>query len=515
MQTKRSRYWIVCLLLSMVLTLAAGCSNASKEPSASGKPTASSSSSASSQPGEKLPIRYVMPGNAPEDQAAVEAAINQKLEQDGLNLTYKAIYIPWDVWDQKTNLMMSTGEEFELITIMHDLKGPNVLASNGGIMPIDELLVQYGADLKASIPDWVWDSAKISGQTYFVPNFWLDTAYSDGMFTMRTDLLESNNLKPPTTPEELLNAAEIIKKNWPEDNKNVYIRVLPTEPPAYLHTAYDTYPFAVYQDLIYIDQQGNVKAWIETEEFKKNTAFFRDAYKKGLVNPDILTAPAEVLSREESLGRILYREGEGIAGEQALAETVPGAKLDMFYFNDKPKFRAYGVRNSNGVSATSKHPEAAVQFLNWMMGKQDNFDLVSYGVKDTHWKDIGEGQYEVLKKDSNNAAAYSLQFWMLGNLEMNRWTPDTNPKYVDLRSKVADDAVNSITVGFNFDASVVGAEYANCLAELKASIYPIKLGLIDYEEAYPDALKKMKAAGLDTVVAEYDKQFKEWLSASK
>jgi len=518
---KGNRLLAVCLVSVLLITLAAGCSKSSNE-GAGGQPAASGSSGTSGEPGEqtgkpqeKLMVRYVMPGNAPQDQEAVEKAINAKLELDGLNLTYKAIYIPWDVWDQKTNLMMSTGEQFELITIMHDLKGPNVLASSGGIIPIDELLEQYGADLKASIPDWVWDSAKIGGKTYFVPNFWLDTAYSDGMFTMRTDQLEKNNLQPPTTPAELLDAAEAIKKNWPEDNKDVYIRVLPTEPPAYLHTAYDTYPFAVYQDLIYIDQQGNVKAWMETEEFKQNTAYFREAYKRGLINPDILTAPTEVVIREESLGRYLYREGESIAGEKPLAEKVPGAKLDLFYFNDKPKFRAYGVRNSNGVSATTKNPEAAILFLNWMMGKQDNFDLVSYGVKDTHWKDAGEGKYEVLKKDSNEGPAYALQFWMLGNLTMSRWTPDTNPKYVELRSKVADDAVNSVTVGFNFDASAVGAEYANCLAELKASVYPIKLGLVDYEEGYADALKKMKAAGLDKVVAEYDKQFKEWQAANQ
>lgn len=514
-----TRKWGIMLSAVLALGLAAGCSKAT--PSANeGKPGGEQAPSGAAAPSEsggskaKIPIRYVMPGNAPQDQEQVEAAINKQLEQDGLNLTYKGVYIPWDVWDQKTNLMMSTGEEFELIHIMHDLKGPNVLSSNGGIIPIDDLLAQYGEDLKKSIPDWVWDSALIGGQTYFVPNFWFDTAYSDGMFTMRTDLLEQNGLQPPTTPAELLNAAQTIKNNWPEDNKDVYIRVLPEEPPAYLHTAYETYPFTVYQDLIYIDQQGNVKPWIETDEFKKNTEYFREAYQKGLINPDILTAPKEIQIREESLGRFLYREGEGIAGEQGLAEKVPGAKLDMYYFNDKPKFRSYGVRNSNGVSATTKHPEAAVQFLNWMFKSQDNFDLVSYGVKDTHWKDSGEGKYEVLKKDANGAPAYSLQFWMLGNLTMNRWTPDTNPKFIDIRTKVADDAVNSITVGFNFDASAVGVEYANCLAELKASVYPIKLGLIDYDKALPDALKKMKAAGLDKVVAEYDKQLKAWLSSN-
>lgn len=506
---KRSWIWLLCITL--IMSILSACTK-SADPAVS-TPADQSGSKAGGT--EKLMVRYVMPGTAPQDQAMVEEAINKKLAQDGLNLTYKAVYIPWDVWDQKTNLMMSTGEEFEIIHIMHDLKGPNVLASNGGIIPIDDLLAKYGADLKKSLPDWVWGAAKINGKTYFVPDFWTDTANADGMVTFRTDLLKKNNLQPPKSPQELLTAAETIKKNWPEDNKDVYIRVLAEETPAYLHTTYDAYPFAVFQDLIFADQQGNVKPWIETPEFKKDTQFFRDAYLKKLVNPDILTVPKEVSTKEESNGRILFREGEGIGGSKMLAEKVPGAELDMYYLNDKPKFRSYGVRNSNGISATSKHPEAAIQFLNWLNLKQENFDLVLYGIKDTHWRDGGANKMELLKKDDKNAPAYQLQFWMLGNIQMGRWTPDTHPAYVKARTTVEQNAVNSVVVGFNFDASKVGVEYANCLAELKTSIYPIKLGLVDYDKAFPDALKKMNAAGLQKVVAEYDRQFKEWQKSNK
>jgi len=497
---------------ALVTSAMAACSNSNSKSEGNVKPTSTTTENSGSN-GVKLPVRYVMPGTAPQDQAMVEEAINKKLEQDGLNLKYEAVYIPWDVWDQKTNLMMSTGEEFELIHIMHDLKGPNILASNGGIIPIDDLLEQYGEDLIASLPDFVWDAAKIQGQTYFVPDFWTDTAYADGMITIRTDLLSQNNLQGPKSLEELLEMSETLKANWPEDNKDVYIRVLKEETPAYLHKAYDTYPFTVVQDLIFVDQQGNVKPWIETEEFKQDAEFFREAYNRKLINPDILTVPKEVESKEESNGRFLYREAEAFIG--GLEEKIPGAGVDTFYLNDKPDFRSYIVRNSNGVSATSPNPEAAIQFLNWLYSEQENFDLVMYGIQDVHWKDGGPNKMEWLKKDDKNAPAYQLQYWMLGNINLGRWTPETHPTYVKTKTTIVENAINSVTAGFNFDASKVGVEYSNALSELKISIYPIKLGLVEYEEAFPEALKRMKAAGLDKVVEEYQRQFEEWQNSNK
>ncbi|WP_026011115.1 extracellular solute-binding protein [Paenibacillus sp. OSY-SE] len=500
---------LTVLSLLVMLSLVSACGNSTEaEPT---EPSGATNSTPTSSTKEKKLVRYVMPGTAPQDQAAVEAAINKKLEKDGLDLTYQATYIPWDVWDQKTNLMMSTGEEFELIHIMHDSKGPNVLANNGGIIPIDKYLDEYGSELKKSLPDWVWNIAKISGETYFVPNFWLDSAYADGMVTVRQDLLDANHLQAPHSADDLIHIAETLKSNWPDANKDVYIRTLNTEPAYYLHPTYETYPFTVFQNLIRVDQEGKISAWIESDEFKKDAEFYRTAYQDGLINPDILTAPTEVLNNEEMLGRFLFREGDGIS--DTLPQKVPGAKLEGYFLKDTVKFRSYGVRNSNGISATSPHPEAAIQFLNWVYSSQDNFDLVLYGIEGEHWKNVGEGKLDILKVDSNGNPSYQLASWMLGHVEMIRWAENTNPTILKYRASQSDDAVNSITLGFNFDATKVSVEYTNTIAEFNTSILPIKLGLLDYETAFPEALKKMKTAGLDKVVAEYERQFQEWMQS--
>lgn len=47
-----------------------------------------------------------------------------------------------------------------------------------------------------------------------------------------------------------------------------------SEPFTWLFRTLDTYPFTVLSDLIFVDQEGNVKNWIETEEFKICADFF-------------------------------------------------------------------------------------------------------------------------------------------------------------------------------------------------------------------------------------------------
>ena len=89
--------------------------------------------------------------------------------------------------------------------------------------------------------------------------------------------------------------------------------------------------------------------------------FMNEAYKRGLIMSDLLTTPTEVINQEELAGRYLYRPGD-VGLSDAIRQTFPDAKLDIYYLADQPKFRSYAIRNSNGISATSPHPEAGIQF---------------------------------------------------------------------------------------------------------------------------------------------------------
>ena len=67
---------------------------------------------------------------------------------------------------------------------------------------------------------------------------------------------------------------EIIYNAEPELRPRAWTK-LNHDSSVFLHRGYDTYPFTVRDELLYIDQKGNVSAWVETDEFRKDAAFWR------------------------------------------------------------------------------------------------------------------------------------------------------------------------------------------------------------------------------------------------
>lgn len=517
----------LALILTVVVLVAgilAGCGKSSTaaekteagQKSSEGASNSTTSEEPKTEPQQTVKVKYVVPGNAPKDYEAVAAEINKKLAADGTGIELERSYIPWDAWEQKINLMLSTGEEFDLFHIMQDWIPFSQYHARGGLADITEAIKKEGSSLQKVIPEDIWEGAKINGKTYVIPAFWVELA-SEGDFTIRKDLLRKYGLEMPKNPDELLNAlAEVMKKWEGKDKPYIPLRGGDCDPLAYhttmLHRTYDTYPFTVKEKLFYVNQNGDIKSWIETPEFKKDSEFFRKAYKMGLINPDVLTFKQEQLTAQLDNGNWLFlmgTYGNVIALQKANPDFKP-EDLEVLYFNpEKQNMRPWGIKNANAVPSTSKNPEAAVKFLNWLYADQSNYDLFMYGIEGKHFKNVGEHKKESLL-DENGQTLYSHADWMTGNINLIRVDVNTAPAQVKALWTIDETAVNSIAANFFFDATNVKAEYANVKTELAASIVPIYWGIQEYGKAFPAALDKMKKAGLDKVVEEYKKQFNEW-----
>ena len=444
---------------------------------------------AASASGEKTVVTYLRPGTEVDHNAELVQAINDKLDADGTGLQLEIMYIPSDVFQDKVSLMLSTGEAFDLLCVMEDQKPFTSFVASEGIMP-----------------DYMWDAATINGEIYTIPANWCEQADQNNCITIRREKLEEFGLEDPQTMDDLLNMCEVFTKNWDGPNKPVVIPLY-KEPFTYLFRTLDTYPFTVQKDLIFIDQQGNVKNWMETDEFRQCADFFHKLYQGGYVPEDVLSAGWSSWNTMLTGDFIWVDQCQLWDTEQVWKERIPGVQLDTIYLNQKaPPFRSSSFRNDTAVSATSEHPEAAVKFMDWMYSSQENYDLMVYGVEGLTWNDAGNGLY------TKNDPAFEFNAdWMIGNLDYVRYQEGTYDKFIEIMGIEKPDAVNSVALNFVFDPANVADEYAACQAEVEQSIYPIKLGLVSYEEGYENALARMKAAGIDKVIEEYQKQLDAYL----
>ena len=259
--------------------------------------------------------------------------------------------------------------------------------------------------------------------------------------------------------------------------------------------------------MIFIDQEGNVKNWLETDEFRQCAEFFRTLYEGGYIPEDVLSSGWSSWNTMLTGDFIWVDQCQLWDTVDVWQERIPGVELDTIYLNeDAPQFRSSSFRNDTAVSSTSQHPAAAVRVMDWMYSSQENYDLMVYGVEGLTWNDEGEHLY------SKNDPAFEFNAdWMIGNLEYVRYQKGTYDKFIEIMGKEKPDAINSVVLNFVFDPSNVADEYAACQAEVVQSIYPIKLGLVSYEEGYENALARMQAAGIDAVVAEYQSQLNAYL----
>lgn len=120
---------------------------------------------------------------------------------------------------------------------------------------------------------------------------------------------------------------------------------------------------------------------------------------------------------------------------------------------------------------------------------------------------------EQVKGDDGNPL-YQQETWMTGYLPYMRYTTDTPDSYIEYKTWRADNYVVSPAAGFLFDSTPVSSQLTNLQTEIIASIYPIKFGMVSYEDNIDQAIANLKAAGLDDYLAEYRSQFEAYLEAN-
>jgi putative aldouronate transport system substrate-binding protein len=179
------------------------------------------------------------------------------------------------------------------------------------------------------------------------------------------------------------------------------------------------------------------------------------------------------------------------------------------------------VATLNGVCASSKNPERAVMYLNLINTDVELYNLMNYGIEGKHWvwqdkekKLIGlpEG-----KATWQETGYYPDTLWLYGSNFLAYYTsaPDAENQLWDQIKEVNNASTPSQALGFTFDRTNVQTEIANVNAAATEFCQPVAEGKVDTDGNLETCIAKVKEAGIETIIAEMQKQLDAFREAKE
>lgn len=389
---------ILCLGVMMLSGCLGGSDKAGKEDPQGGK----------SEDG-KVTLKIFRPANV------LDTGKDPVFQEIGkrLNVNIEIVTAPWDQVTTKTNLMMQSKEEIDIIQAEFQTNPWKQWAEDGLVYSIDELV--KGKEDKFPFINSITNAEsfaglKVDGEKYYVPG---SHHGQDTALFIRKDWLEKLNLEMPKTMEDFYKVLKAFKEQDPDGNgKDDTIGLQVTMPAVDNYAELDGVMHGFggsfggfFED--YVLENGKVVALETMDNTKDGFTFINKLYREGLMNKDF----PNLKNVDEGNAKYLYANKAGVIWTSRTAEfetniqkVDPNAELAFV-----PPVVAEGhefvpLQGSAwwmmaGIPKTSKNPEKALEFIEFVNSKEGR-ELLVAGVKGRHYTEISaDGVYDRNKEN--------------------------------------------------------------------------------------------------------------------
>ncbi|REE67653.1 putative aldouronate transport system substrate-binding protein [Paenibacillus taihuensis] len=551
MRMRRGSIVLSSLLLSMSL-IAAGCgsnNSANNEAANQNKANNSSNADASGNAGntstnaanatnatnatnekkalDPYEVVMVYPDPNQSDIGTVQSAMNDYLKTTypDMNMTVKLNPIDWSAYSDKLNLMMSSGEKFDLLWTANWMNFETQV-NKGALLPLDDLLNEDGPDIK-SVEGDLLEGARRKGKIYGV-HVHQELGNPQGV-AFSKELIDKYHidLSPLKSGEfkDLSPILQQIKDNEPG--------VTPAVGPAFPLGAYFGSgsmeniigPVGIDQRDTNPDNQFKVVDAYETPRYMELAKLTNEWYKAGFINKDATTPGIDIWKKFQAktafaaIGTDLEIVKDMKIGEPSLMankSTQLGMDIIQVPLNIDRLHTSKLAATMQAISQTSKDPARAMMLLNLFYKDKNLLTLMNYGVEGTHYV-LNNGQIDLpAGKTKDNVGFFHDNQWQLGNQMLNYTRVGEDPNkyfnYEQFNEMVKSQP--SPLIGFVFDSEPVKNELI-AVSKVQSTFDPgFQSGQLDPEKDLPKMIDKLKSAGLDKIIAEAQKQVDAWRAAN-
>lgn len=472
----KKRMLLIFMCVALVITM---CSCGKKNETASGSETV---------------LTWYLRGSEPQNAEAVFAKANEYTkEKIGVTVDYK--FVEPAGYEQKMNLLMSSGEEFDICWTSDWCNNYSGNAKSGAFVALDDYLDEY-SDLKNSMPENVWELSKVDGKIYgiFCNQVW---ALPDGWW-FNKEIADKHNIDLSKVDDmgDLTEIFEIIKEREPN--------MVPAHYGDALLAHNSMMERGEIIENFYVDPVTyEVKDYCRvSDEMMPYYELMREWYNKGFFPANIATASDADITLAKTGKLFSGYSGCKPGGETELKELY-GFDVEVVELAS-PKKLVSLQSTMNAISSTSKNVEKSLEFLQLVNTDKTLYNLLIFGIEGEDYKKIDENTIEKID------GGYQTDAWMIGNQFNAYVTKGQEPDVWEQTIAINNAAEVSEFAGFQFDNSAVKVMMAQVSAVASEYDPILKNGLADPEEKIKEYKHKLKQAGIDDIKSELQRQLNAW-----
>jgi len=243
-----------------------------------------------------------------------------------------------------------------------------------------------------------------------------------------------------------------------------------------------------------------------TEEYKNYLKQMAEWYDAGYILPDAATSELSLDELFSSLKSASYP----MTLNPDIKDEHIGLQLDEVYI------ATAGITYWT-MPITTKNPEAAVRFLDYVYGNAELANLIGFGIEGEHYNLINAGEKKI---EFTNGDDYTTSPFYNG---LNYWGDARESlTYEEVRMKEEYDSYTEAALqnqfqsyGFDFDNTNVFNKMIACQSVLDQYQVALETGSLGskWEATYDQMVSQLETAGVQDVIDEWNIQFKAYLDA--
>ncbi len=520
------------LAMGMVVSIAAGCGNAESNSGNNGNTQANTSDSSEAQGDasddaddeddeDMTEITVTLMTLGPVDTSASDALVEKinEISEAEINVHVNILWV--DSYATQVPMMIQGGDALDLMMFTPILGSSySSFLSAGQLMDISDLLDKYGQDIKEIQGDLI-NGCKMNGGIYGVGNYRDIAAFQN--ILIRKDALEAvGRLEDAENASSWSEVEDIIKDIVAAGyggviNNDASGTVL--YPNGFVNSAdnfADNYSVDGlgdgYQLVVTDPETDTVECKYFTDDFRAMAERVAKWYEEGLIYKDAATA--------QDFGDSLLKSDVGTVKvgqqESGSLETMKGSTgYDYVAIRVADMMVSTGSVTKFGYSipVTAKHPEAAMKFLNLVYTNEDIMNTLTWGLEGRDWVKTDDGYATYPDGVTAENVTYHEGDFLYGNqFIVTPWEGATTTR--EEQKAATDAAERSKYFGFQIDNTGLENTLTACYNVEQQYIATIESGIkgADWEKTYTEFQDALKQAGIDDLIAAYQKQLDDWLA---